>query len=68
MISGRVKPLSLILVSMNNSRNSLRSILGMPSQCLAIAWSFLGMESQTRNLGMNSNSSFLKRIVYMNRH
>ena len=58
MISGRVKPLSLLLGSMNKSRNSLRSILGMAGQCLAIAWSILGMESQTLNFGMNSNSFF----------
>ena len=39
MIDGGVDPpLNLLLVGMNGPRNSLRIILGMLGQCLAIAW------------------------------
>ena len=56
MIDGGVNPLNLLLVGINGPRNSSRIILGMLGQCLAITWSFLGMKSHSRDLGMNSHS------------
>ena len=35
------------------------SILGLLGQCLVNAWHMLGMESHTRDLGMNSHSFLL---------